>query len=318
MSDSNSSRGERDENRDLGFGSVVSTESRQRLLNRDGSFNVARRGLPFWRSFAAYHWLLTSSWRGFLAQVTASYLAANAIFAVAYHLCGAGALESVGAAARLGRAWQCFFFSVETFSTIGFGNITPAGLAPNLIMTVEALAGLLWLALATGLLFARFSRPTAQIVFSKNALIAPYRGITAFEFRIANERKNQIIELEAKVLFSRMEDTARGRRIRNFYKLNLERDNVVFFPLAWTVVHPIDEASPLRNLTPSDLAACDAEFLILLTGADETFSEPVHSRSSYKAAEIVWNARFSDIYHHPHDNEPLSIDFARIDEIIRL
>lgn len=307
-----------DENRDLGFGSVVSSESRQRLLNRNGTFNVNRRGLPFWRSFAAYHWLLTASWQGFLLQLTASYLAANALFAVAYHLCGAEALEPAGAAARLGRGWQCFFFSVETFSTIGYGNIAPAGLAPNLIMTVEALAGLLWLALATGLLFARFSRPTAQIAFSKNALIAPYRGITAFEFRIANERKNQIIELQAKVLFTRMEDADRGRRIRKFYSLSLERHSVVFFPLAWTVVHPIDETSPLRDATPSTLVASDAEFLILLTGTDETFSEPVHTRSSYKAHEIVWNARFTDIYHHPHDDDPLSIDLARLDEFKQL
>lgn len=305
-----------EQNRDLGFGSVVARESHRRLLNRDGSFNVRRNGLSFWASLSVYHYLLTISWTRFIAFLAAAYLTVNALFGVAYVLCGPQAL--VGAQDHLDRPFlRAFFFSVQTFATIGYGGIAPAGLATNLVVTVEALVGLLSFALATGILFARFSRPTAQILFSKTAVIAPYRDRTAFEFRIANQRKNQIIELEAKVLLSRFEPES-GSTIRRFHQLELERNKVVFFPLSWTIVHPIDEKSPLFGLTPADLSKTEAEFLVLLTGIDETFSQTVHSRSSYKADEVVWNAKFTDIFVHPDGDEPLKIDIGHLHEIERL
>src|ERR1051325_10215417 len=173
-----------DENRDLGFGSVVSRESRQRLLNRDGSFNVDRRGLSLLASLSLYHSLLTMRWWKFLSLLTLSYILANVIFATGYVMCGPGALEN-SANFSLGSGFmRAFFFSVETFATIGYGNIAPVGLAANMLMTVESLVGLLGFALATGLIFARFSRPTAEIIFSKSAIIAPYKDATPFEFRI--------------------------------------------------------------------------------------------------------------------------------------
>jgi inward rectifier potassium channel len=296
--------------RDLGFGTIVTRESRQRLLNRDGSFNVARTGLRLGNSLSAYHALLTTSWTRFMLLVVASYLVCNALFAVVYVACGPGALVGPGEPGF----WRAFFFSVETFSTIGYGIVGPAGLAANLGVTVEALAGLLWLALATGLLFARFSRPTAKVLFSRSALVAPYRGGTAFEFRIANARSSQLIDLEAKVLFTRFEER-RGQLVRRFYALDLERESVVFFPLAWTIVHPIVEGSPLWGLTPDDLEASDAEFLVLLSGIEEAFAQRVHARSSYKWSEVVWGARFADIVHHPSGREPITIDVSRLDII---
>src|SRR4029077_3393280 len=148
-------------------------------------------------------------------------------------------------------------FSVHTFATIGYGNIVPAGLAANIVVAVESLVGLLGFALATGLLFARFSRPTAKIVFSDAAAVAPYNGITAFEFRIINSRNNQIIELGARVLLSKFENVD-GNRIRKYHQLRLERERVVFFPLSWTIVHPIDEDSPMKGLTQDDLIASDS------------------------------------------------------------
>ena len=298
-----------DEVRDLGFGAVVARESRQRLLNRDGSFNVARRGLRLGSSLSPYHLLLTTSWTRFMGMVVASYLLFNGVFGVAYLLCGPEALA--GGAPGFARA---FFFSVETFSTIGYGNIGPVGLAANLVVTVEALVGLLWLALATGLLFARFSRPTAKVLFSRTAVIAPYRGMTAFEFRIANARSSQLIEVHAKVMFARFEDV-HGRQLRRFYPLTLERDSVTFFPLSWTIVHPIDDASPLKGLTRDDLRKCDGEFLVLLAGIEETFAQQVHARSSYKWDEIVWGAKFSDIMHHPRGTEMITLDVGRLHAI---
>lgn len=304
-----------DEIRDLGFGAVVARESRQRLLNRDGSFNVARRGLGPGTSLSLYHALLTTTWTRFMALVAVSYVLINGGFAVAYLLCGPGALQpSLAAGTGGGDFGRAFFFSVETFSTIGYGNVVPVGLAANLVVTVEALAGLLWLALATGLLFARFSRPTARVVFSRTAVIAPYHGITAFEFRIANARSSQLLEVEATVMFARMEEQ-HGRTLRRFYPLSLERSSVVFFPLSWTVVHPIDETSPLRGLTRDDLRRSDGEFLILLAGVEETFAQRVHARSSYKWDEVVWGAKFGDILHHPTGDEPITIDVGRLHNI---
>ncbi len=308
-----------EEPRDLGFGAVVAQESRQRLLNPDGSFNVERRGLRLATSLSLYHALLTASWTRFMGLVVASYLLCNLAFAAAYVACGPGALVGAGEPGLL----RAFFFSVETFSTIGYGNVGPVGLAANLVVTVEALVGLLWLALATGLLFARFSRPTAKILFSRQAVVAAYRGGTAFEFRIANARSSQLIEVEAKVLFARFEDAGgrggpggrTGRAVRRFYPLELERSSVVFFPLAWTIVHPITEASPLHGLTSDDLRASDAEFLVLLSGVEEAFAQRVHARSSYKWDEIVWGAKFGDILHHPAGREPITIDVGRLDSI---
>ncbi len=303
-----------DEERDLGFGSVVARESRQRLLNRDGSFSVTRTGLGFWAMINPYHALLTMSWMKFLSLAAGFYLLVNALFACGYLLCGPGALQGPQDGRIHSEFLRAYFFSVQTLATIGYGHISPAGLEANLLVTVESLVGLMGFALVTGMLFARFSRPTAKILFSNTAVIAPYRSITAFEFRIANQRSNQIVELEARVLYSRLE-MSEGRRVRRFYDLNLERQKVIFFPLSWTIVHPIDEASPLSGVTDQDLRASDAEFLILLTGIDETFSQTVHARSSYKPHEVAWNARFADIFKRPEKEGPLTIDVGRIHQI---
>ncbi|HVO35285.1 MAG TPA: ion channel [Gemmatimonadales bacterium] len=303
-----------DEIRDLGFGAVVSQESRQRLLNRDGSFNVARSGLRLGTSLSLYHTLLTTTWTRFMALVVVSYVLVNAVFGLAFVLCGPGALQPTFPGAGEAGFARAFFFSVETFSTIGYGTIAPVGLAANLVVTVEALAGLLWLALATGLLFARFSRPTAKIMFSRTAVIAPYRGIRAFEFRIANMRSSQLIEVQATVMFTRFEEHG-GRQVRRYYQLPLERSAVTFFPLSWTIVHPIDEASPLNGLTRDDMRRSDAEFLVLLSGVEETFAQRVHARSSYRWDEVVWGAKFSDILHHPSGTEAVTLDVSRLDSI---
>ncbi len=297
---------------DLGFGAVVSRDSRERLLNKDGTFNVERRGRGFLASISPYHSLLTMPWRSYFALVVAGYLFTNLLFATAYGLCGAGALEVAGR--RSMSFLEAFFFSVQTLATIGYGRIAPVSLAANVLVTVESLVGLLGFALATGILFARFSRPVADIVFSHNAIIAPYRNLRAFEFRIANRRTNEVLELQAEVVFSRVEGPDRMRR---FYALPLERGKVVFFPLSWTVVHAIDEKSPLRNLTHQDLVDSDAEFLVLLTGVDEGFSQTVLTRSSYKPEEVIWNAKFTNVFRRARDGR-LSIDVGRIHEIERL
>lgn len=295
--------------RDLGFGSVVSQELQTRLLNRDGTFNVKRHGLRFWTQLSAYHALLTMPWWKFNTLLGLAYVSFNLFFALAYFLCGPGALRGDFG---LHPFTQALYFSVETYSTIGYGNIVPMTAAANTVVIVEAFVGLTSVALATGLLFARFSRPVAEILYSRRAIIAPYRNKTAFEFRITNAKQNQIIDLTARVIMSRFEQVD-GRPQRKYYQLKLERDSVAFFPLAWTVVHPIDHDSPLHGWDPTMLAQSASEFLVLLTGSDETFAQQVHSRTSYTAQEILWNVRFVSLYVHSDDG--VAIDVQKLDEV---
>lgn len=281
--------------RDLGFGAVVSRESHQRLLNRDGTFNVERKGLSFWSSFSLYHALLTMSWSHFLLVGIGWYLVANTIFALAYVACGPGSLASTAPGIEQHTFLRAFFFSVETLSTIGYGNVVPTGIAANIVVTIEALTGLMGVAVITGLLFARLSRPTAKVLFSKNAVIAPYQNMQAVEFRVANARSNEIIEVSAKVMLSRFENVD-GVRTRRYYLLSLERDNVVFLPLTWTVVHPIDESSPLHGETPESLRESQSEILVLIRGFDEIFSATVQTRTSFTSEEVIWGARFANAF----------------------
>src|SRR5258708_1865560 len=301
--------------RDLGFGSVVSRESRHRLLNRDGTFHVAPSGLGFLETFAPYHLLLTTSWTGFLGVVSASYIILNVVFAVAYLACGSDALQGAGAAMLGGRFSQAFFFSIQTFATIGYGQIAPNGIAANLTVTIEALVGLMYQALATGLLFPRFTRPTAAVLFSGRAVLAPYGDGRGLMFRIVNQRKNEIIELEAQVLFSAMEPDGRGGTVRRYARLALERNKVTFFPLSWTIVHPIDDTSPLARRSVDDLAGAQAEILVLLSGIDEALEQTVHARSSYRADEIVWNARFQSMFLREDGEARVLVDISRVHEI---
>jgi inward rectifier potassium channel len=303
-----------DEPRDLGFGSLVGQEHSKRLLNRDGSFNVRREGLPRGASHSLYHALLALTWTNFLGLLVFGYLLVNVVFAVAYVACGAGALVGTSADAMGGRFAQAFFFSVHTFATIGYGNVLPMGVAANVVVTLETIVGLLGFALATGVLFARFARPTARILFSDRAVIAPYRDRTALMFRLTNGRSNQLIDLQATVLYTRFEGRS-GARQRTYDQLKLERTRVTFFPLSWTVVHPIDPTSPLFGLTQADLESRDAEILILLSGIDETFAQTVHARTSYKPNEIVVGAKFRNMYNPLSPDGTEGIDVGKLHDI---
>ena len=305
-----------DPNRDLGLGSRLSQQSLLRFLNRDGSFNVKRKGLSFFRSLSLYHWLLTISWVKYFCIILLAYLVINILFAWGYILCGPDALHGSAAATDAERLLDAFFFSVQTSATIGYGRISPNGLASNILVTVEALSGLLGFALATGLLFARFSQPNAKIMFSTHAVIAPYKGITAFMFRIVNQRTSQLIEVQATVSLGRVEWND-GKPTRRFYPLTLERQKVVFFPLHWVIVHPINEKSPLFGITEEEFVKSDPEIVILLTGVDETFSQTVHARTSYKHHEVVWGAKFRDMYVNDKDGM-MAIDLRKLDEIVKI
>ena len=300
---------------DLGFGAVVSRESQQRLLNRDGSFNVERSGLRFWSSFSAYHATLTMPWWQFFGATALLYLTVNAMFAAAYLACGPGALGSDTAGMQNHTYLRAFFFSVQTLSTIGYGQVVPIGTAANALVTLEALVGLLGFAIVTGLLFARFSRPTAKMLISRHALIAPYQNMTALEFRVGNARSNELIDVSAKVLLSRFEHID-GIRTRRYYSLPLERPGVTFLPLTWTVVHPIDQTSPLSGETPESLRESQSEFLVLLSAFDETFSAIVHTRTSFIPDEVLWGHRFANAFVISRaTNNKVAVDMRQFDKV---
>ncbi|HEX8737954.1 MAG TPA: hypothetical protein VF721_21660 [Pyrinomonadaceae bacterium] len=306
----------RDEERDLGFGSVVARESRQRLLNQDGTFNVERTGLPFLNSLSLYHTVISMSWTMFITQTLLLYFLSNVVFGILYASLGAEALVDSSATPAENLILRGFFFSVQTFATIGYGTIHPVGVVPNLLVTIESYYSMIVTALITGIVFARFARPTARVIFSEVAVVAPYRGIEGLMFRLVNGRSSQLIEVEAKVMLARFIETD-GKVTRRFDFLDLERDRVAFFPLAWTIVHPINENSPLYGLSLEDLEKADAEILILLTATDETFASVVHTRSSYKPSEIKFNHKFVNLYNKAENGEPISINIKKLSQIER-
>lgn len=251
-----------------------------------------------------YHALLRLPWWATITAISGAFLAANALFALAYLLVG-----GVEHAAH-GSFRDAFFFSVQTMATIGFGVMHPVGLYSNVIVTAEALMGLAGFALATGLIFQRFSRPTARVLFSRVAVVTPYDGITTLMFRCANERSNQILEAEVHVYLAREEISAEGLTLRRSHDLALSRSRNPLFSFTWTVLHPIDAKSPLRGATAASLAAQDAAVVVTLTGIDESLSQPIFARYSYGPSEILWGRRFVDILSRMDDGQRV-VDYRR-------
>jgi inward rectifier potassium channel len=293
----------------------MSERARVRLLNHDGTFNVRRNELGPLHPYNAYHTLLALTIPRLIAVLCVGYLITNVVFASLYWLCGAGALEGAKHT-PLGRFEDCVFFSVQTLATIGYGRLVPVTRAANVLVAFEALVGLLGFAIVSGLLFARFTRPTAKISFSANALIAPYEGGWAFMFRLVNLRNHDLTDVHAVVSYARWETALDGERSREFDQLTLERESISFMPLHWVIVHPIDARSPMRGLTPDGFAAAAPEIVCLITADDETFAQTVHARTSYAAEDVVWGARFADMY--IADADHVAIDMARLHDFARV
>lgn len=296
--------------KDLGFGGALARGGKVRLLRRDGAFTPRRVGLGFVESFGLYHYLLTTRWSHFLLWVAVAFVAVNALFASVYTALGPGALQGVSATSLGGRFAEAFFFSVHTFTTIGYGNIVPASIGANVVDAAEALAGLIGAAILAGVVFARVSRPRAGVVFSDWAVVAPYRDGTGLMFRLANTRRNELIQVHVVVNLSLMREDG----TRAFTQLSLERTSVDFLPTSWTVVHPIDTHSPMYGLSPEEFARRAPELFVLLTATEEVFSQSVHTRISYAGPEIVWGARFTNILEYDEAGVVRSVDVSRLSE----
>jgi inward rectifier potassium channel len=256
-----------------------------------------------------YHWLLVEPWTQFFALVLVVYLGANLVFAFGYLSIGDGIEE-----ARPGSFSDAFFFSVQTMATIGYGKMAPRGLAANVLVTLEALVGLLGLALVTGLVFAKFSRPTARVLFSRNVVITHFDGVPALLFRMANERGNQIAEAQAHLVLLRTEVTAEGEEVRRMIDLHLLRSRSAFFAFTWLLVHPITPGSPLHGETPESLRAKDVDLVASMTGLDESLGQTVHARHAWTPADVLWSHRFVDVLVTLPDGRR-AIDYGRFHDV---
>ncbi|HEY1493954.1 MAG TPA: ion channel [Candidatus Solibacter sp.] len=283
----------------------------RRIIDKDGSFNVRRRG-GNWHDIHPYLHLINMGWPQFLAWLITGYLVTNTIFAAIYYELGPGELGS-SPGMTLSRYLDCFFFSAHTLTTVGYGSIAPIGLGANIVASIESMVGVLLFAVATGLLFGRVSRPSAKIGYSENVLIAPYQDVTSLQFRVVNRRANNLMEIEARVLLMTV-DTVNGQMQRTYKQLKLEREQLTFIPLTWTVVHPIDNESPLWGVSAADFERRQIEIMVLIKAYDDTFSHTVFSRFSYRYDEVIWNRRFAPAFSVDQEGE-LVLDLQKVGQL---
>ncbi len=292
----------------------VTKKPQLRLFPRDGtpawkSAEIVGRKPDLMHDF--YYFLIASSWALLLACFVGVFLGTNALFGALFALFGG--VDN----ARPGSFVDGFFFSVETMGTMGYGEMTPHSAAAHLLVTLECMLSMLFLAVVTGLVFAKFSRPRARVVFSRAAVVAPRNGVPTLMFRVANERANHIVEAQLRVTLMSSEVTEEGERLRKMTDVPLMRSHSSAFILTWTAMCPLNEKSPLHGTTPERLAEQQVELLVTFTGYDATLTQTIHARYSYIAEEIHWNERFVDIiqvfpdgrrridYTRFHETEPL-------------
>ena len=297
---------------DLGL-DTKSVRDGYRALNKDGTFNVRKQNVPFWERVNIFHSLVSMPWPKFFIVLASGYFLINIFFASLFMLVGTEHLTGIHGVTPLDQFIEAFFFSAQTITTLGYGQVAPLNLAANMVAATESLLGLLLFALATGLMYGRFSKPFATIKYSSHGVIAPYQDINGFMFRVVNPKKNQLMEVEVTVTLSlKRGDT----ELRDFHLLELERSKVVFFPTMWTIVHPISKSSPLYKLTEFDVLERDTEIIVMIKAFDESFSQTVYSKSSYKAHEIKWGQKF--VYLTERHGNGVSIDISRIDETFEI
>lgn len=259
-----------------------------------------------WRD--AYHWILSLSWPRFVGLIALAYIAINLIFATLYSLGGACI-----AAMTPGSFPEAFFFSVQTLATVGYGHMYPQTLFGHVVTTIEIMSGMFWLAVMTGLIFVRFSRPTARILFSKSAVICPFDGRPALMLRVANLRHQSMVEAEFRIMMLRDEKIQEGEIARRFYSLKLDFDRLIMFPAALTLRHFIDEKSPLYGATPASLEASDTRLMASVVCVETVIPAAVQSQQDYHWRDIRFGQRFVEIYHELDDGR-LTVDYGRLHE----
>ena len=296
-----------------GFG-VNSEDSSGRFYDRkSGSANVIKKGVGVLNRYSWYHTMLAMPIAKFLSLLLIAYIIVNLLFAGIYYMIGIDHLAGVNQGSDIKNFSEVFFFSAQTFTTVGYGRISPVGFAASAVSTFEAFLGLLSFAIATGLFYGRFSRPRAFLSFSYNALIAPYKGGIALMFRLAPYKNNILSEAEVKVNLA-MQLEENGKVVNRFFNLDLEISKINSLALSWTIVHPINDKSPLYNFNYTDIVNAKIEALVFVKAFDEVFSNTVVQRFSYVSSEVVWGAKFRMMYHADEKKKATVLDLDKLND----
>ena len=288
----------------------MSNPSRRRhgITIKLGQLEVTKLGIARFNRHDVYHVIMSLTWPRFFACAVVVYLLANLVFASAYAL-GDHAISNANSFS------DCFFFSVETLATVGYGNMSPATFYGHCVATIEIITGMLSMAVITSLVFARFSKPTARILFSRVAVITPYEGVPTLMLRVANQRNSYILEASASLVLVRDEETSDGHSLTRFHDLRLDRSRSPMFALSWMIMHRIDETSPLYGVTADAMRDADLRLAVTIAGTDEIFAASITARHSYAHEDIVFDRRFADIFtdgDHPRHNY---VDLARFHDL---
>lgn len=303
---------------DTGLGTLTG-QIGGRFVNKDGSFNLRKVGLPYLKRHSFYSYLMESSWPRFAVVILVFYLLVNLVFTSLYLLVGREELQGLLSTTTAGRIREIFYFSTQTFTTVGYGRINPVKDGADLVAAIESMSGWLFFALVTGLLYGRFTRPKAFVAFSQMALISPFREGKALMFRMVPYKSNHhLSDVKVSVSLSMMMQNEGEPTHYQFFQLSLERARIDMFNMNWTVVHPIDPESPLLGFTEEDLKAADAEILVQVSGFDPLFSNMVMTRSSYTAREVVWNARFHPMYRESADGTTTVLQLNMLNAIEKI
>ncbi|MEO8584248.1 MAG: ion channel [Flavitalea sp.] len=300
-------------NTDTGFG-VLPNQIGERFVKKDGSFNLQKTGLPLWQRISVYSTILQWSWFRFITMILLLYLGINVLFTCLYLFLGMNQLTGVIASSGFMKVSEVFFFSTQTFTTVGYGRINPVGFSADFFASIEAMVGWMFFALVTGLLYGRFTRPQAFLKFSEKALIAPYQGGKGLMFRLVPFKTHHHLT-DAKIVVNIVLLVAdNGKSEYKFYELKLERSRVDSLSMNWTVVHPIDSESPILNFSSEDMEQADLELYVQVSGFDPIFSNNVMHRTSYSFHELVWNAKFKPMYHISPNGVTTVLELDKLDD----
>ena len=298
-------------NSDTGFSNSASSNA-GRFLNRDGSFNIRREGIPFLNRISIYQALLNLKSFTFLLVTLLTILLVNILFTIAYSIIGLQHFQGFITDSSWGHLKEIFYFSAQTFTTVGYGRINPTGDAVNIIASIEAITGFLSFAFITGLLYGRFTKPKAHLVFTEMAIVSPYMGITGLMFRFAATKNTQTLTDVSVQVNLGMIQVENGKPVYKFYELDLERKKVESLSMNFTVVHPINENSPLWQLTPKDYESADVEIYVLVRAFNDVYSATVQTRTSYIYSEIKHGAKFAPMYRESEDGKTTILELDKL------
>jgi inward rectifier potassium channel len=299
-------------NNDTGFSNKADTAS-SRFVNKDGSFNIRKSGLGFITRFSIFQTMLTIPRWKFISVILTFYIVINLLFTSIYLSIGTEQLQGMIGGVPWVKFKEVFYFSTQTFTTVGYGRVNPLGDGVNIVASLESLTGLLSLAIATGLIYGRFARPKAYLIFSEHAVISPYKDKTALMFRFVNFKNNHsLTDVEVKVNVGMKVQENGEEASYKYYTLILERERVESLPMSWTVVHPLDENSPLNGFTHEDMKHADVEIYTLIRGFDDVFSDMVQQRTSYTYHEILFNRKFSKMFRESEDGMTTILELDKL------